>query len=55
MPIHLQPCFAHLGRASGAFRCSEEAAARSLALPIYPELTPAMQDCVIEEIAAFCR
>ena len=55
VPIHLQPCFAHLGRGSGAFRCSEEAAARSLGLPIYPELTRAMQDYVIEEVAAFSR
>ena len=34
---------------------SEDAAARSLALPIYPELTPAMQDRVMEEISAFYR
>ena len=53
VPLHRQPCFHHLGHAAGAFPCSEDAAARSLALPIYPELTPAMQDCVIEETAAF--
>ena len=55
VPLHLQPCFHHLGHAPGAFPCSENAAARSLALPIYPELTPAMQDRVIEEIATFLR
>ena len=53
VPLHRQPCFHHLGHAAGAFPCSEDAAARSLALPIYPELTPAMQDRVIEETAAF--
>ena len=53
VPLHRQPCFRHLGHAAGAFPCSEDAAARSLALPIYPELTPAMQDRVIEETAAF--
>lgn len=55
VPLHLQPCFHHLGHAAGAFPCSENAAARSLALPIYPELTPAKQDRVIEEIATFLR
>lgn len=54
VPLHRQPCFHHLGHAAGAFPHSEDAAARSLALPIYPELTPAMQDRVIEEIADFC-
>lgn len=53
IPLHRQPCFHRLGHAEGAFPHSEDAAARSLALPIYPELTPAMQDRVIEEIAAF--
>ena len=53
VPLHRQSCFRHLGHPAGAFPCSEDAAVRSLALPIYPELTPAMQDRVIEEIAAF--
>ena len=55
VPLHLQPCFRQIGNELGALPHSEDAAARSLALPIYPELTPAMQDCVIEEIAAFSR
>ena len=55
VPLHRQPCFHRFGRKAGAFPHSEDAAARSLALPIYPELTPAMQDRVIEEIAAFYR
>ena len=54
VPLHRQPCFRHLGHAAGAFPHSEDAAARSLALPIYPELTPAMQDRVIEEVTDFC-
>ena len=53
VPLHRQPCFHSLGHAAGAFPRSEDAAARSLALPIYPELTPAMQDSVIEETALF--
>ena len=55
VPLHRQPCFHPLGHAAGAFPCSEDAAARSLALPIYPELTPAMQQRVMEEISAFYR
>ena len=55
VPLHQQACFCDLGHARGAFPRSEDAAARSLALPIYPELTPAMQNRVIEEITAFHR
>ena len=55
VPLHRQPCFHHLGHPAGTFPQSEYAASRSLALPIYPELTRAMQDRVIEETAAFYR
>ena len=55
VPFHAQVCFRDLGYASGAFPRSELAAARSLALPVYPELTPAMQARVIEEVEAFYR
>ncbi len=53
VPFHLQECFAHLGYKQGAFPHSEHAAAHTLALPVYPEITREMQDHVIETIHAF--
>ena len=53
LPLHLQPCFAYLGYKEGACPESEKAAKEVLSLPIYPELTTAQLDEVIEGVRAF--
>jgi dTDP-4-amino-4,6-dideoxygalactose transaminase len=55
VPLHLQKCFAYLKHAPGDFPESERAAAETLALPIYPELTHAQLDHVIASVVDFYR
>ena len=53
VPFHLQPCFADLGYARGAFPHAERAATETLAIPIYGELTDAQQRTVVSTIEQF--
>ena len=55
VPLHLQPCFSHLGYRPGRLPESERVSAEVLSLPVYPELTQGQLDCVIETIGGFYR
>jgi dTDP-4-amino-4,6-dideoxygalactose transaminase len=55
VPLHLQPCFRHLGYRAGQLPEAERAAGEVLSLPVYPELTRAQQDYVIDSIREFYR
>jgi len=55
IPLHLQPCFAHLGYQAGQLPVAEQASHEVLSLPVYPELTQAQVDHVIDSIRGFYR
>ena len=53
VPMHLQECFAYLGIRPGSYPESETAAAETLALPIYPELTDDQARYVVKCVSDF--
>ncbi|PXA04758.1 transcriptional regulator [Coraliomargarita sinensis] len=53
LALHEQECFRLLAYSKGDFPHAERAAAMSLALPIYPDLSPKMIERVVEVIADF--
>jgi dTDP-4-amino-4,6-dideoxygalactose transaminase len=55
LPLHLQQCFSSLGYKRGDFPESERAAAESLAIPIYPELTAEQLEHTAHCITEFSR
>ncbi len=55
VPLHLQQCFAYLECRAGDYPHSERAAAETLALPIYPELTETQLQYVVDIVANYYR
>ena len=52
VPIHLQDAYQSLGHQIGAFPIAERAARQFISLPMFPELTSAQIELVIEAIGA---
>jgi dTDP-4-amino-4,6-dideoxygalactose transaminase len=50
-PLHLQPVFAEYGHKPDSFPVSEQASAQVLSLPLFPELTNAQIERVVESLA----
>jgi dTDP-4-amino-4,6-dideoxygalactose transaminase len=55
IPLHMQKCFADLGYTAKDCPEAARAAAETLAIPIYPELTVDQLNYVIETMGAFYR
>ena len=53
VPLHLQQCFAYLECKAGDYPHSERAAAETLALPIYAELTETQLQYVVDIVANY--
>ncbi|MDB5311343.1 MAG: putative PLP-dependent enzyme involved in cell wall biosis [Gemmataceae bacterium] len=55
VPVHLQPAYRSLGHAAGDFPVAERVGRECLTLPLFPELTEAKQDAVVEALAAVLK
>lgn len=55
VPLHLQPCFNHLGYKKGDFPVTEELAEQGLSLPMFAELTDEQIEYICEKIKEFFK
>jgi dTDP-4-amino-4,6-dideoxygalactose transaminase len=53
VPLHLQPAYADLGYSRGQLPVTEQVADTCLSLPLYPEMTGAQQNRVVDAVKAF--
>ena len=54
-PIHRMPAFAHLGLRHGEFPAAERASGEILSLPMFPGITAAQQERVVEVLVEAVR
>ena len=50
IPLHLQECFAYMGEGVGSYPVAEDIAKKIFSIPVYPELTDAEIQYVIEAV-----
>lgn len=54
-PLHLQPCFSHLGYKKGDFPQTEKLAEHCLSIPIFPEMSDAQVEYVANHVRSFYK
>jgi dTDP-4-amino-4,6-dideoxygalactose transaminase len=55
IPVHLHEAYRELAGGPGSFPAAEQAADEVLSLPIYPELTGAQRDLIVEVVATAAK
>ncbi|RQO82125.1 UDP-4-amino-4,6-dideoxy-N-acetyl-beta-L-altrosamine transaminase [Acidovorax sp. FJL06] len=55
IPVHLQPYYARLGFRSGEFPAAENYYAHTISLPLFPAMTHAQQDHVVDSLTVALR
>ena len=55
VPLHLQPAYRHLHYPEGSLPVTERIATTCLSLPLYPEMSGAQQDRVVESVAVYLK
>ena len=55
VPVHRQPAYSHLDDGAGRLPVTERLAARTLSLPMFPEMTSAQIDTVCRAVASYCE
>jgi dTDP-4-amino-4,6-dideoxygalactose transaminase len=55
VPVHKQPAYRHLDDGAGRLPVTERLAARTLSLPMFPELTTSQIDSVCRAVSSYCE
>jgi dTDP-4-amino-4,6-dideoxygalactose transaminase len=55
VPVHRQPAYRHLDDGAGRLPVTERLAARTLSLPMFPEMTAGQIDTVCRAVASYCE